>query len=123
MSSLISALIDRNRIELFTKVIPKMKSSEQRKYFNAIVTFSVKQYYSTDIVNKSDASIPASKTVSGVAGLYFNILKGNSVLKEYLVSSLTRPTITALDDSLAARRSAIAALAKDEGKRVLILYG
>jgi telomere length regulation protein len=40
----------------------------------------------------------------------------NEVLKDHLVSSLTRSTIPSLDDSLATRRSVIAALAQDEGK-------
>ncbi|OAL55732.1 hypothetical protein IQ07DRAFT_627780 [Pyrenochaeta sp. DS3sAY3a] len=114
VDSLISALLRSDRVELFTNMLSRLKSFEQRKYFNAVIDFLVKQYFSTDIIEKEDVPIPASKAVSGTASLIFNLTRNNAALKEYLVSSLTRSTIPSLEDSLFARRSAIAALAKDD---------
>jgi len=93
-----------------------MKPFEQRKYLNSIVTFLVKQYFSSDHVDYEDAPISASKFVSGVARL-IHVLTGESdALKDHLVSLLTRSALPSLDDSLAARRSVMAALAQDEGE-------
>jgi telomere length regulation protein len=85
-----------------------MKTFEQRKYLNAILAFVVTKYFSSE----------------AAAGLIHTFTKDNDVLKEHLVSSLTRSTIPTLDDSLFARRSVMAALAKDEGQseRVNFLY-
>jgi telomere length regulation protein len=93
-----------------------MRSFEQRKYLNAIVAFVAKTYFSTDTVSKDDAPVATSVAVSSAAALFHMLIKDNDVLKEQLVTSLTRSTIPALDDSLSARRSVLAALAKDEGQ-------
>lgn len=93
-----------------------MKTFEQRKYMNAIIAFVVKNFFSTESIIKEDAPIASSTTIDAVAGLIHALTKDNDVLKEHLVSSLTRSIIPALDDSLAARRSIMAALAKDDGK-------
>jgi telomere length regulation protein len=101
-----------------------MKTFEQRKYLNAILAFVVTKYFSSEAVSKDDAPVPSSAIVSAAAGLIHTFTKDNDVLKEHLVSSLTRSTIPTLDDSLFARRSVMAALAKDEGQseRVNFLY-
>jgi telomere length regulation protein len=78
----------------------------------------VKQYFSTDIVHHDAEPLPTSKTVSDVASLLHSLVKDNEGLKDHLVSILTRSTIPALDDSLATRRSVMAALAQDEGQDV-----
>lgn len=93
-----------------------MKHFEQRKYLNAIIAAVVKQYLVSDVVDKDDVPVLASKTVSGAAGLLHNITKDNDVLKEHLIISLSRSTIPSLDDSLFARRSVMAVLGKDEGQ-------
>jgi telomere length regulation protein len=92
-----------------------MKTFEQRKYLNAILAFLVKQYFSAEVLNNEDSPVSPSKTVSAAASLIHLLTKDNDVLKEYLVSSLTRSSIPMLDDSLSARRSIMAALGKDEG--------
>lgn len=93
-----------------------MKSFEQRKYLSAATNFVIKQYLYSEIIHDPDASIKSSKVISGAAGLISQIVVDNNVLKEHLVSSLTRSIIPSLDDSLAARRAVIAALARDEGR-------
>jgi telomere length regulation protein len=93
-----------------------MKTFEQRKYLNAILAFCVKQYFSTEVHSKDDAPISPSNNVSATAGLIHMLTKDNDFLKEHLVSSLSRSSIPMLDDSLSARRSFMAALAKDEGQ-------
>jgi telomere length regulation protein len=76
----------------------------------------VKEYFFTDTFSKDDRPIAASSTVSSAAALFHTLIEDDDVLKEHLVSSLTRSTIPALDESLLARRSVLAALAKDEGQ-------
>lgn len=58
-----------------------------------------------------------------MAGLLEHLTHDNEGLKDHLVSILTRSTIPGLDDSLAARRSIIAALAQDEGPTLLSSIG
>jgi len=117
-------LIDSGHIEDLTSLISQLKTFEQRKYMNSFVTFIAKQYFAAEVTSKEDAPIPSSKAVSAAAALIYALIKESDVLKEHLVSSLTRSTIPALDDSLSARRSIIAALAKDEGKhrRLILRY-
>ena len=83
---------------------------------NSFVAFIAKQYFAADVMGKEDVPIPSSTAISAAAALIYTLIKDNDVLKEHLVSTLTRSTIPALDDSLLARRSIVAALAKDEGK-------
>jgi telomere length regulation protein len=96
----------------------RMKSFEQRKYLSAVVAFAVKQYFPSDMAERDDTPVPASKAVSGAARLLYEFTKDNELLKDHLVSLLTRSTIPSLDDSLAARRSVIATVAQDEGQNV-----
>ena len=123
VSSLLTALIDSGRIEHLASLISQLKTFEQRKYMNSFIVFIAKKYFATDFVSKDDAPISTSKTVSAAAALIYILIKDNDVLKEHLVSSLMRSTIPALDDSLSARRSVLAALAKDEGKHRLSILG
>ncbi|RAR02781.1 telomere length regulation protein-like protein [Stemphylium lycopersici] len=107
-------VIESGSIERFADFLSQMKTFEQRKYMNAIVAFVVKCFLSTHSTIKKDSPITSSTTIDAVAGLIHALIKDNDVLKEHLVSSLTRSTIPALDDSLAARRSILAALTKDD---------
>jgi telomere length regulation protein len=116
ITSLFDTLIDLGSIERFTNLLSQMKTFEQRKYLNAIAVFVVKEYFFTDTFSKDDRPIAASSTVSSAAALFHTLIEDDDVLKEHLVSSLTRSTIPALDESLLARRSVLAALAKDEGQ-------
>ncbi|KAF1839931.1 uncharacterized protein K460DRAFT_349431 [Cucurbitaria berberidis CBS 394.84] len=121
VSSLFSALIDSGCTALFTSLISRMKGFEQRKYLNAVIVAIVKQYFASDAVSKNDAPILVSKTISDVAAFLYSIIADNDVLQGHLVSSLTRSTISSLDDSLAARRSVIASLAKNENSLQALL--
>ncbi|KAJ4372180.1 telomere binding protein [Neocucurbitaria cava] len=114
ISSLISPLIDGDCIVTLTDLLSRMKSFEQRKYFSAVITAVTKHHLASGIATKNDVSMLSTKTISGAASLFYNIITENDILKEQLVSSLTRSTIPSLDDSLAARRSVMASLAKDE---------
>ncbi|RYN28841.1 hypothetical protein AA0119_g6051 [Alternaria tenuissima] len=116
VSSLFRALIDSSSLERLPNLLPRMKTFEQRKYLNAIVVLVTKEYFSVENVLRDDASIAVSSTVSSAAALFYTLIKDNDVLKEHLVSLLSRSTIPALDESLLSRRSALAALAKDDEK-------
>ena len=96
-------------------MLSKMKSSEQRKYINAVIASIVKNLFSAGGLNREDQPVPASKTVSGAAALVHTLIKGSDTMKEHIVSLLMRSTVPSLDDSLAARRSILSALAQDEG--------
>ncbi|KAH7076906.1 telomere length regulation protein-domain-containing protein [Paraphoma chrysanthemicola] len=116
VGSIISALLKTDSVEHFGNAMHRMKSFEQRKYLNAVIAFTIKQYFPNDIANRDDSPILSSKTVSGAACLLHELTKDNEALKDQLVSLVTRSTIPALDDSLSARRSVIAAVAQDDDK-------
>lgn len=84
---------------------------------NAVIVYIIKQYFSLHGFSRDDEPLPASQIVSGAAGLLHSLLKGNEALTGHVVTLLTRSTIPSLDDSLAARRSVMAALAQDEGEK------
>jgi telomere length regulation protein len=108
-------LLDTDSATLLADLLLRLKPYEQRKYLDAVIVFVVKHYFSAGIVQREDAPIPMSKDVSGVASLLHILTRENESLRDHLVSILTRSTIPSLDDSLAARRSVMAALAPDEG--------
>ncbi|KAI8940268.1 hypothetical protein NX059_003970 [Plenodomus lindquistii] len=114
--TILSALIKDNGIERFANLLSKMKGFEQRRFVNATIGFLVQDRLSSGTVNKVDETIASSKQISGAAALIVELTKDNDALKDYLVSTLTRSTIPSLDDSLAGRRSVIAALSQDEDK-------
>ncbi|KAB2106324.1 hypothetical protein AG0111_0g5032 [Alternaria gaisen] len=116
VSSLFRALIDSSSLERLPNLLSRMKTFEQRKYLSAIVVLVTKEYFSVENASRDDASIVASSAVSSAAALIYTLIKDNDVLKEHLVSSLSRSTIPALDESLLSRRSALAALAEDDEK-------
>lgn len=108
-------LIDTESINAFEFFLSKMKAFEQRKYINSAITVLAKQYFASAVESKEDAFIKPSLIVSGVATFIHILIKNNELLREHLVSTMTKATIPSLDDSLAARRSVIAAIAQDEG--------
>ncbi|KAF1912311.1 telomere length regulation protein-domain-containing protein, partial [Ampelomyces quisqualis] len=121
VGSLTAALLDTDSARLLANIMPRMKPFEQRKYLDAITTLAIKQYLSADAVQHDDTPIPTSKTVSAVASLLELMTHDNEGLKDHFVSILTRSTVPGLDDSLAARRSIVAALAQDEDKLQTLL--
>jgi telomere length regulation protein len=110
-----SVVVDSDSSELFATFLCKMKAFEQRKYQNAIITFLTKEHFSSKVDMKEDVPIRPSTAVSAAAALVYSLLRDSEVLKESLVSALIKSSIPALDDSLLARRSVIAAIARDEG--------
>ena len=115
ISLVLRLLIDEDQVEMFSEMLSRLKSFEQRKYINAAMTFVGRQYFQSGIITREDAPIQPSQTISGTACLLESIIKDSELLKEHIVSSLTRPSIPALDDSLALRRSVLAVIARDEG--------
>ena len=113
--SLFSTLLSTNSTKPFKDLLLRLKNVEQRKYIDAIIAFAVHQYLPSNISSKENIAIPASNTISGVASLIYGLAENNDVAKEHLVSSLTRSISPSLDESLAARRSVLTALSKDEG--------
>ena len=116
MSSFLQMLMKNGGVERLERLLTRMKSFEQRKYMNAIIACVARQYLSFETASKKDAPVATSTVIGAAAGLIHALIKDNDVLKEHLVSSLTRSTIPVLDESLSARRSVIAALAKDHGE-------
>lgn len=112
---ILSSLVENSQIDLFSKMMSRLKSFEQRKYINAVVTFLGRKYFQSSIIEKEDAPIRSSPTISGAVCLLQSIVKDSELLKDHLVSALTRPSIPTLDDSLAVRRSVVAVVAQDEG--------
>ncbi|KAJ4382829.1 telomere binding protein [Didymella sp. IMI 355093] len=117
---LVAAVLDNcievNRVARFAALVGRLKAFEQRKYFNAITAYVTKRFFQSEIVSKDDKPIRQSPTVSGAAYLLNSFMDNNDVLKDHVVTSLTKSAIPSLDDSLATRRSVVAALAQDEDK-------
>lgn len=76
----------------------------------------MEEYCRSDTVSKEYTLDVASPTISSAACLLHSFMDNNDILEDHLVSSLTRSTIPSLNESLAVRRSVIAALAQDEGE-------
>jgi telomere length regulation protein len=108
--------VDEGSSNVLAKLISQLKAHEQRKYFNQILIYVSNRYFGTVLGDKNLQAETASPVVSGVARILHDIIKGNELLRDHLVTTLTRSSIPALDGSLTARRSVIAALAPDDGK-------
>lgn len=104
-------------IRSFADLLPRMKPFEQRKYFDAIIAFMIRRYFASSHFDHEDTIFTASNIISGAADLLRTLTKQNEALNDHLVSLLTRSNLPSLDDSLAARRSVMAALAQDEGEQ------
>ena len=116
VTSMMLKLLDSDSVNVFAEILHMMKTFEQKRYLNAIIAFFAKQYFDSVVDAKDDAPIKTSAVISAAAALIRALVKDNESLKESLVSSMTKSSIQALDDSLFARRSVIAAIAQDEGK-------
>jgi telomere length regulation protein len=96
--------------------LPKLKTHEQRKYLNSVITVLTNKHLSTISESREDSSLKPSKLISGAAAILCALIKNSDLLKDHVVTTLTKSALPALDDSLAARRSVIAAIAQDDGK-------
>ncbi|KAF2634151.1 hypothetical protein P280DRAFT_464080 [Massarina eburnea CBS 473.64] len=114
IKSMMLEILSSGSVDTLAKVLGKMKSFEQRKYLNAIVTFVAKQYFGSAIETRNDTPIKSSVTVSAAAALIDTLIKDSESLKEHITSVLTKSNIPALDDSLLTRRSVLAVVARDE---------
>jgi telomere length regulation protein len=121
LASVTATLLATDSFELLVTLLPHLKPFEQRKYLSSVLTFIVKQYFSSDHVSYEDAAFPASASISGTARLLYNLTKESDSLKDHLMSLLTRSVLPSLDVSLAARRSVMAALAREDGRKQSIL--
>lgn len=110
------AMIESDSVTVFASLSQKMKAFEQRKYINAIISVLAKDYLNTIGEHTELALSESSPVLAGVTTLISKLCRDNDTLKEHLVTSLTKSGITALDDSLATRRSVIAVIAKGEGR-------
>jgi telomere length regulation protein len=118
VGSLTSTLLEMDSTTLLADFVSQLKPFEQRKYLSAVIACLVEQYFASDVLHHNDVPLPTPKSVCGVAKLLHTLIKDNDGLKDHLVSVLTRSTIPSLDDSLAARRSIMAAIAQDEGEKI-----
>ncbi|KAH6638087.1 telomere length regulation protein-domain-containing protein [Boeremia exigua] len=116
IATVLDAAIEQSQVDQFVDLISRMKSFEQRKYLNAIIVYITKQFFQSEMVAKEDIPISQSPTISGAACLLNKVIQDNEILKDHIISSLTRSTIPSLDESLATRRTVVAALAQDEDK-------
>lgn len=122
VSSLTVSLLEPDSVALLADFVARLKPHEQRKYLDSTIAFVVKQLLPPDSYHREDKPIPTTMQVSGVASLFYTLVKGNEVLKEHVVSNLTRSTIPSLNESLSARRSIMAALAQDKGEELPYQY-
>jgi len=116
VTSILDSMVKDETSRILEVFLPKLKIHEQRKYFNSVITVLTTKHLSTVSESIEDLPLKPSKTVSGAAAILHVLTKNSDLLKDHVVTTLTKPALPALDDSLAARRSVIAAIAQDDGK-------
>lgn len=96
--------------------LPRLKTHEQRKYLNSVITVLTSKHLSIISESREDSPLKPSNPISGAAAILCALIKNSDLLKDHVVTTLTKSALPALDDSLAGRRSVIAAIAQDDGK-------
>ncbi|KAK7180749.1 hypothetical protein DPSP01_009216 [Paraphaeosphaeria sporulosa] len=112
--SMLLVVIARDSVTAYASVFQKMKAFEQRKYLNANISVLAKHYLNKVAENTEASPSESSPLLAGVTALIGKLVGDSDILKEHLITSLIKPTIPALDDSLATRRCVIAVIARDE---------
>jgi len=107
--------------EILEQFLLALKPHEQRKYLNSMITVIVKRHLLSIDESRQDAPLNRSIVISGAAGVLWALIKDSELLKDHVCAVLTKPTLPALDDSLAARRSIVSTIAQDEGTNRSIL--
>lgn len=113
---MLTECIEQDQIHRFADLLCQLKAFEQRRYFDAVIIYTTRQFFQSELISKDVAAIEPSPVVSGAACLLNDLIHNNDILKDYLVSSLTRSTIPSLDESFSIRRAVTAVLAQDEGQ-------
>ncbi|KAF3046400.1 telomere binding protein [Didymella heteroderae] len=116
VAAVLTNCIEADRMARFAALVGRLKAFEQRKYLNAVITYVMKHCFQSEIIDTADEPIDRSPMVSAAAYLLNSFMNSNEVLKDHVVASLTKSALPSLDESLATRRSVIAALAQDEDK-------
>ncbi|KAF2875043.1 telomere length regulation protein-domain-containing protein [Massariosphaeria phaeospora] len=119
--SITSTVIRDESTQTFEGFLRKLKAFEQRKYLDAVIAYVAKQYCKSIVGKGEDVPEESSPTISGIATLLRRLVKENELLEDHLVITLTKSTVAALDDSIAARRGVIAAVAQNEDKIQTVL--
>jgi telomere length regulation protein len=109
-------MVEDETARILENFLPKLKTHEQRKYLNSVITIMVSKHLWRISDLREDLPLRSSPTISGAAAVVRILIKDSDLLKDHVVNTLTKSTLPALDDSLAARRSVIAAIAQDDGK-------
>lgn len=116
IASIIAVLLDTGSIAPVAQFLSKLAAHDQRQFLNSTITFFSTRYFNTVADEKKDVPLKSQLTISGVAHVIHELIRNNDLLKSHIVALLTNSTISALDDSLFARRSLVASIANDEGK-------
>ncbi|KAH7123780.1 telomere length regulation protein-domain-containing protein [Dendryphion nanum] len=129
VSSILRNLLKGESTTNLEVLLSKLKAHEQRKYLNSMISFITSTYFSSTVQIKDDTPLRKSDKISGASRLVHNLIKRNEILQDHIVDSLTQSPLKALEDSIEARRSVIAAIAQEEEKlhnileRSLKLFG
>ncbi|KAF2750653.1 hypothetical protein M011DRAFT_516990 [Sporormia fimetaria CBS 119925] len=116
VASIVERAVKNQSVGALKEVLIKLKKFEQQKYMTALLTYIPRGYFGSTISAKDKSSLQPSSMVSGTARLLHDLVSENDVLEEFLVTVLVRGKTLALDNTLQARRSIIAVLAKDDEK-------
>ncbi|ORY08854.1 telomere length regulation protein-domain-containing protein [Clohesyomyces aquaticus] len=116
VASIVVFLVESGPTKALDNFLPKMKAHEQRQYLNATISFLAKQYFTSTIDDREGRPLQPSTAISGAAALLHKLIESNELLQDHVVSLLTNSALPALDDSLAARRVVLAAIATIDDK-------
>ena len=116
LDAIVQFIIAEGSTELFEANFSRMKAHEQRQILNSILVVMTKRYFGSKFEVKEDRPLNPLSAVSSMATLVFGVVRTNELLKDHIIALLTTSTLPVLDDSLAARRSVISAIAQDQSK-------
>ncbi|KAF2468184.1 uncharacterized protein BDR25DRAFT_290857 [Lindgomyces ingoldianus] len=116
IASIVLSMVNSESSMILKEFLPKMRAHEQRQYLNSAISFLAKHYLASIIDSREDSPLKPSPAISAAAAIVHELIKGNEALEDHTVLLLTSSALPVLDDSLAARRSVIAALAQNEEK-------
>ncbi|KAF2498363.1 hypothetical protein BU16DRAFT_524484 [Lophium mytilinum] len=116
ISPLLSELSNPVSSSKFQDILQSLAPYQQRQFMNSTILCLSKDYLNPLPNTQDEAALKPSRIVSEVAGLIHNLIKGNDLLADYLVSLLTGAVSGAVDMHLAVRRSVIAALSSETGR-------
>lgn len=111
---ILNVVISKNdRIHNLQKLVISLRLHEQRKFLESTLSFLTSRYLPPEA--KKAIPTQTSPRIAGSAAILSHLISSNGGLKENLVVWLASNFGSTISSSIATKRAAFAALARDEG--------